>query len=65
MAVMIVGRNFHQAEIKTVLPKFHKFTDFPTRDKNILDQVHVWDYLTTSLLISDVVRRDAELIPAY
>uniref|UniRef100_A0A665UD53 Reverse transcriptase domain-containing protein n=1 Tax=Echeneis naucrates TaxID=173247 RepID=A0A665UD53_ECHNA len=39
-SVIIVAGDFNHANLKSVLPKFHKYVNFPTREKNILDQVY-------------------------
>ncbi len=38
-AVIIAG-DFNRTDLKTVMPKLHTNVHFPTRDKNILDQVY-------------------------
>ena len=36
-AAVTVAEDFNHVELKAVLPKFHKFINFPTRDDNKLD----------------------------
>ena len=68
-AAVIVAGDFNHVELKAVLPKFHKFIDFPTRESNILDQVYCnipRAYKATAaphLGMSDHI--SIELIPAY
>jgi len=39
-AAVIVAGDFNHVELKAVLPKLKKFIHFPTRDRNILDEVY-------------------------
>ena len=39
-AAVILAGDFNHVELKAVLPKFHKFINFPTRDNNILDHAY-------------------------
>lgn len=39
-AAVIVAADFDHVKLKAVLPKFCKFTHFPTRDNSILYQVY-------------------------
>ena len=36
----IIAGDFNQANLKTVLPQFHQYVDFPTRGRNTLDRVY-------------------------
>ena len=38
--IFIVAGDFNQANMKTVLPHFHQYVNFPTRGKNTLDRVY-------------------------
>lgn len=38
--VFLIAGDFNHAKLKTVMPTFHQFIDFPTRGNNILDQVY-------------------------
>lgn len=58
-AAVIVAGDFNHMELKAVLPKLHKFINFPTRDNNILNQV----YCKIPVMLSDHI--SVKLIPPY
>lgn len=39
-AVFVVAGDFNHCNLRTVLPKYHQYVSFPTRDNNILDHVY-------------------------
>lgn len=38
--VFMIAGEFNQVNLKTVLPKFHQYVNFPTRGENTLDHVY-------------------------
>ncbi len=67
-AVIIAG-DFNRTDLKTVMPKLHTNVHFPTRDKNIFDQVFTnitgayKATLSPHLGLSDHI--SIEMIPSY
>lgn len=39
-SIVIVAVDFNHANLKSVLPRFHKYVNLKTREKNTLDQVY-------------------------
>ncbi len=66
---MIIAGDFNRTDLKTVMPKLHTNLHFPTRDKNILDQVYTnipgayKATLSPHLGLSDHI--SIEMIPSY
>ena len=38
--MFVVAGDFNHCNLRTVLPKYHQYVSFPTRENNILDHVY-------------------------
>jgi len=68
-AAVIIAVDFNHVDLKIVMPKLYSNVHFPTRDKNILDQVYTnipgayKAILSSHLGLSDHI--SIEMIPSY